>query len=120
MTARIEGGIDIAMKVPPHQFEATVAFYRDTIGLKPIEAKAPAIGFEFGPCKLWIDETASASHAEVWLEFFTPDFDAAAAHLEKSGVTRCDPIERLPDGFRGGWVMNPANIVHMLREPDAW
>lgn len=43
MTARITGGINIAMKVPPHQYEATVAFYREVVGLKPVEDKAPAI-----------------------------------------------------------------------------
>jgi catechol 2,3-dioxygenase-like lactoylglutathione lyase family enzyme len=120
MTARFHWGVDIAMKVPPHQYQATVAFYRDVIGLRPITDKPPAIGFEFGPNKLWIDEVATMSQAEVWLELFTDDFEAAAAHLAKAGVVRCDPIEPLPEGFRGGWITNPANIVHMVREPDAW
>ena len=53
MTASIHGGINIAMKVPPHQYEATIAFYRDIVGLKPFDAKAPAIGFELGPNRLW-------------------------------------------------------------------
>jgi hypothetical protein len=44
----------------------------------------------------------------------------AAEHLARAGVVRCDPIEPLPPGFRGGWIMSPANIVHMVREPDAW
>ena len=79
MTPGITGGINIAMKVPPHQFEATVAFYRDVIGLKPFTAKAPAIGFELGPIRLWIDEAPMLSQAEVWLELFTDDFAAAVA-----------------------------------------
>src|SRR5262245_19716040 len=120
MTARFDGGVDIAMKVPPHQFQATLAFYRDTIGLKPITDKAPAIGFELGPNKLWIDEAPAMSQAEIWLELFTDDFAAAADHLATAKVVRCDPIEPLPAGFRGGWITSPANIVHMVREPDAW
>lgn len=40
MTANIHGGINIAMKVPSHQYEATIAFYRDIVGLKPFDAKA--------------------------------------------------------------------------------
>ncbi|GAB1584436.1 VOC family protein [Phyllobacterium phragmitis] len=120
MTAKIYGGIDIAIKVPPHQYEATIAFYRDVIGLEPITAKAPAIGFEFGPNKLWIDEAPAMSQAEVWLEFFTSDFDAAADHLDQAGVVRCDAVEKLPEGFKGGWITSPANIVHLVREPDAW
>jgi len=120
LAAKLYGGIDIAIKVPPHQYEATVAFYRDTIGLVPITDKAPDIGFELGPNKLWIAAEPRMSQAEVWLELFTDNFDAAAEHLSKSGVTRCDQIEPLADGFRGGWITNPANIIHMVREPDAW
>lgn len=66
MATKITGGINIAMKVPPHQYEATVAFYRDVVGLKPFTAKAPAIGFELGPNRLWIDEAPMLSQAEVW------------------------------------------------------
>jgi hypothetical protein len=120
MTARIKGGINIAMKVPPHQYDATVAFYRDVVRLKPFEAKAPAVGFELGPNRLWIDEAPMMSQAEVWLELFTDDFPGAADHLAKAGVVRCDGIEPLDDSFREGWIANPANIIHMVREPDAW
>jgi hypothetical protein len=60
------------------------------------------------------------SQAEIWLELFTEDFAAAAEHLAKAGVVCCDAIEPLPEGFRGGWITSPANIVHMVREPDAW
>jgi hypothetical protein len=120
MAAEIKGGFNIAMKVPSHQYEATVSFYRDVVGLKPYDAKAPAKGFELGPNRLWIDEAPMLSQAEVWLELFADDFGSAANHLAKAGVVRCDPIEPLELGFRGGWIMNPANIVHMVREPDAW
>lgn len=36
------------------------------------------------------------------------------------GVVRCDAVEPLPADFKGGWIMNPCGIVHMLREPEAW
>jgi hypothetical protein len=120
MTVQISGGIDIAMKIPPHQFDAMVEFYRDIVGLKPITEKAPAVGFELGPNKLWLDPAPTMSQAEIWLELFTDSFDVAADHLEKAGVVRCDPIEPLPEGFKGGWITSPANIIHMVREPDAW
>lgn len=120
MTAKLHGGINIAMKVPPHQYEATLAFYRDVIGLKPVGDKAPYTGFEFGPNRLWIDKAPGMSQAEVWLELYSDDFPSAAAHLAEASVTRCDAIEPMPKGFRGGWITNPANIVHMVREPDAW
>jgi hypothetical protein len=120
MAAKLSGGINIAMKVPPHQYEATLAFYRDVIGLKPFDEKAPHKGFLLGPNRLWIDEAPGMSQAEVWLELFSDDFDAAANHLKQAGVVRCDAIEALPEGFKGGWIANPANIVHMVREPNAW
>ena len=116
----ITGGINIAMKVPSHQYAATLAFYRDVVGLPPFDEKVPAKGFLLGPNRLWIDEAPAFSQAEVWLELFTPDHEGALSHLEASGVVRCDAVEELGEGFQGGWIMNPANIVHMVRRPDAW
>lgn len=120
MSSDIQGGINIAMKVPPHQYQQTVAFYRDTLGLEMFTEKPPNIGFIYGPNRLWIDEVETLSQAEVWLELFTPDFQPAAAKLEEGGVARNDAIEPLGEGFRGGWFINPAGIVHLVREPDAW
>ncbi|ENX42040.1 hypothetical protein [Acinetobacter sp. NIPH 2100] len=120
MEPKFKGGVDIALKLPPHQFEATVAFYRDVIGLKQITEKGSEIGFEFGPVKLWIDVVDGMSQAELWLELFTDNFPEAAQYLNQAGVVRCDAIEPLPEGFKGGWISSPANIIHMVREPDAW
>lgn len=49
MSTEIKGGINIAMKVPSHQYEAVIAFYRDVVGLPPFDEKAPAKGFVLGP-----------------------------------------------------------------------
>ena len=119
MSALLYGGVDVAMKVPPHQYRQVLEFYRDVVKLKEIGDDG-ARGFELGPIRLWIDESPAMSQAELWLELFTPDFERAAEHLQKAGVTRCDPIEPLGENFRGGWILNPANIVHMVREADAW
>jgi len=119
MTTEIKGGINIAMKVPTHLYEETVAFYRDVLKLERVPERQE-VGFMFGPNQLWIDEAPGYSQSEVWLELFTPDFAPAAAHLGAAGLTRNDAIEPLGDGFRGGWFLNPAGIVHMVREPDAW
>nr|WP_227502927.1 hypothetical protein [Raoultella planticola] len=78
MNTEIKGGIDIAMKVPPHQYQQTLDFYRQTLRLPEITDKAPATGFILGPNRLWIDEAPGLSQAEVWLELFTPDFHAAS------------------------------------------
>ena len=120
MSRLIEGGINIAMKVPAHQYEATVAFYRDTLSLEPFTEKPGNIGFIHGPNRLWIDRVENYTQAEVWLELFTPDFAQAAGLLKDKGVVRNDAIEDLGEGFRGGWFFNPAGVVHLVREPDAW
>jgi catechol 2,3-dioxygenase-like lactoylglutathione lyase family enzyme len=115
--ARFAGGRNIAMRVPAHQFDATLAFYRDALGL-PVETMAdgtPVV--EFGEMRLWLDRSAPMSQAELWLELATDDVNKAAAGLARAGVARCDGVETLPDGFRGFWVVNPAGIVHLVAEP---
>lgn len=119
MSELLYGGVDVAMKVPTHQYADVLGFYRDVVKLKEIGNDGTR-GFELGPIRLWIDEAPGMSQAEVWLELFTSDFDKAAGHLQRSGVRRCDAIEPLGEGFRGGWILNPANIVHMVREADTW
>jgi len=57
------------------------------------------------------------SQAEVWLEIVTDDVSAAAKRFSKAGVVQCDDIERLPEGFQGFWISNPASIVHIVAKP---
>ena len=115
------GGRNIAMKVPPHQWDATVAFYRDTVGLTTFEHEPttpPSVGFVFGGNRLWIDRVEGVSHAELWLELTTEDVPAAASHLAAAGVVRRDEIEPLPEDHEGFWIANPAAIIHMVAKPD--
>jgi len=120
MTVKFSGSHNIAMKVPPHQYEATVAFYRDVVGLKQLDIHPPHVGFEFGSNHLWIDSVPGMSQAELWLELATDDVASAAAHLQAAGVVRCDEIEPLPEGFKGFWITSPAAIVHMVKRPGEW
>jgi hypothetical protein len=114
MSVKFAGGRNIALKVPPHLYAATVRFYRDVVGLKPLDNHPPAVGFVFGANQLWIDEVPGMSQAELWLELVADDVPAAAEHLAKAGVVRCDEIEPLPEGFEGFWISNPAQIVHIV------
>lgn len=115
-------GRNIAMKVPPHLWEATVAFYRDTLRLNVIEMEPtspPSICFEFGVNRLWIDRVDGLSQAEVWLELAVSDTQAAASQLEEAGIVRRDEIEPLPEGMDGFWIQNPASIIHLVvKETD--
>ncbi len=49
MSTENQGRFNIAMKVPSHQYEAVIAFYRDVVGLAPFDEKAPAKGFFSAP-----------------------------------------------------------------------
>jgi catechol 2,3-dioxygenase-like lactoylglutathione lyase family enzyme len=121
MSTTFSGGRNIAMKVPPHQYDETVRFYRDVIGLEPVRGHEPAVGFVFGANQLWIDRAPGMSQAELWLEIVTDDKDAATDHLKAEGVVRCDEIEPLGSDFRGFWVSSPASIIHLVDEKSgAW
>lgn len=118
MNAKFAPGRNIAMKVPPHQYETTIQFYRDVVGLTPIDMQPPNIGFEFGDKQLWIDCVPTVSQAEIWLELVTDDLDAAAKQLAAAGVVRCDAIEPLPAELPGFWVASPAAIIHLVCKED--
>lgn len=108
------GGRNIAMKVPPHLYEATIRFYRDVIGLAPITQHAPDAVFEFGANRLWIDRVPGLSQSEIWLELVTDDVAAAARHLEGAGAVRRDEIEPLPQDMAAFWISSPAAIIHLV------
>lgn len=112
--ATFRGGRNIAMKVPPQQWQQTVAFYRDVLGLEQITTHAPEVGFAFGANQLWIDRVPALSQAELWLELTTDDIGGAAQRLQAAGVVRCDEIEPLGDGAQAFWIQNPAAIVHLV------
>ena len=65
MTTNIIGGIDIAMKLPSHQYEETITFYCDVVCLKDIPEKVRAVGFKLFPNQLWIDEVPTMMQVEV-------------------------------------------------------
>ncbi len=114
----IKGGKNIAMKVPPHQWSRTVAFYESVLGLPVLERDPASVAFKFGPNRLWIDRVEALSQAELWLELTTDDLVAADATLAAARVTRRDEIEELPDGFKGFWIANPAEIIHLVSETE--
>lgn len=115
---KLTPGKNIAMKVPSHEFERTVAFYRDVLGLRSLGGTTEPVRFEFGDKVLWIDDVPTISQAELWLEIVTDDLDAAAAHFAALGVARCDEIEPLPDGFAGFWIASPSNVIHLVTAGD--
>jgi hypothetical protein len=107
------------MKLPPHVFDQTVAFYRDVLRLPVHEEKATHVIFQFGANRLWLDQTNHFSHAEIWLEITTDNVAAAADYLRGMGTVRRDEIEDLPEGFDGFWICNPANVIHLVSRKES-
>ena len=111
---QFQGGPNIALKLPPSVFDATLTFYRDTLRLPLLDQYSPSHVVQFGESLLWLDRVESLSQAEVWLQILTDDTAAAKEHFARSSVTRCDEIEGLPEGFDGFWVLSPSSIVHLV------
>jgi hypothetical protein len=109
-----QGGRNIAMKIPQHLFDQTVAFYKDTLSLPVLEEGATTVVFEFGANRLCLDRTNHFSQAEIWLEITTDDVPSAEAYFANTDTIRREEIEALPDGFEGFWICNPANVIHLV------
>ena len=122
MRPEFRPGRNIAMKVPAHEFEPTVSFYRDVLGLAEIshEDSVPDsnIAFAFGDKVLWIDRVMTLSQAEVWFEVLTDDLALASERFLASDCPRCDAIEPLPKGFEGFWISSPANVIHLVTKDE--
>lgn len=117
-------GLNIAMKIPKAQYEATVAFYRDTLGFEVKEddvSYAPTVSrthsVRFGPNTLWLDCVDTYSQPDLWLQLHTDDLDAATGKLAGIGIRPCDEVEPLENlDSRTHWIKNPAGVVHLLAE----
>ncbi len=111
-------GRNIALKTPAHEFDRTVAFYRDTLGFKVLDLENidpfESVAFAFGDKVLWVDRIAGLSQSEVWLEIVADDTGAAKAYLAKLGCAIRDEIEPLPTGLDGFWLSSPSNTIHLV------
>ncbi len=122
MEQKFEGGINIAIKIPKSKYDATVAFYRDTLKFEVEERPItnPTISrtcrMAFGPNILWLDCVDNYTHAETWLELRTPDVAAATAYLATKDVHPCDELEELPADAH--WIMDPAGTVFVLNKTE--
>lgn len=109
-----KAGRNIAIKLPERDYADTLVFYRDTLGFNVLEEHENGAIIEFGHIRLNLDRVPHQSQTDVWFEIETPDTVAAAKHLERSDVTRCDEVEALPKGFDGFWVAAPAGTIHLI------
>lgn len=111
---RFTPGKNIAMKIPSHQYEETVTFYRDILGMSQVRKEPSSTAFEFGGKTLWLDRVEHLSQAEIWLEVLTDDLGLAANRFKDKNVIRRDEIEKLPEDFEGFWISNTAGVIHLV------
>ena len=85
MDVAFEPGQNIAMKIPAHEYEDTIRFYREVLRFKEITGTNAndTPRFEFGDRVLWLDCAPALSQSEVWLEVVTTDIDRAAGYLKE-------------------------------------
>ncbi|MGN6417173.1 MAG: hypothetical protein ACTHMC_06770 [Pseudobacter sp.] len=113
-----QGGINIAIKIPKQKYEATVAFYKETLGLevteKPITNPTVSRTHEvkFGPNIIWLDCVDNYTHSETWLELKTTDVPVATEYLASRGTYTCDELEEIPKDMH--WITDPAGSVFIL------
>ena len=123
MKSIFKPGRNIAMKIPAHEYDQTIAFYRNILSLQELTPSPPgneeAPRFEFGGKVLWLDRVEGLSQAEIWLEMITDNIDEAAALFAQQGCIRCDEIEPLPKDLKAFWIASPSNIIHLITETDA-
>ncbi len=116
MDLEFEPGKNIAMKIPSHEYENTVRFYREVLRFKELTGSGAndTPKFEFGDKVLWLDCMPGLSQSEIWLEVVASDIGNASEYLKEQGCHRRDDIEPLPEGFKAFWISSPSNIIHLV------
>ncbi len=101
-------------------FEETVAFYRDLLGL-PVEHQHPGfVQFATEGTKLYVHGMKEApplrAHT-VEIHFEVADVDAATAALRDKGVVLEHEPQNMPWGARVAWFRDPEGYVVELVGP---
>jgi catechol 2,3-dioxygenase-like lactoylglutathione lyase family enzyme len=96
-------------KLPAQDLERARAFYRDKLGLEPVEQRTGGLRYLCGPTEFHIfSSTGAPSGASTQMAFEVEDLDATLADMRARGVT----FERFQmSGFdvRGETVAAPDN-----------
>lgn len=107
-------GRNIAMKLPERSYSKTLAFYRDTLGIAVLREDDDGAVLDFGAIRLNLDRVPGQSQTDIWLQVVTDDTKAAQSQLDAAGVTICNEVEPLPDGFDGFWIASPSGTIHLI------
>ena len=117
---QFRGGMNIAMKIPKHLYDQTIAFYRDILGFELTKEESEFIpesySCQYGQIKLWFDRMDSYAQTDVWMDLETDDIAVAREYLKNHQVPFRNELEKLPADFKANWISNPAGLVMLVKE----
>ena len=122
MEINFKGGLNMAMKISPTDYEQTVTFYRDILlfDLEEIPITHPTVlrthRLHFGPNILWLDCVADVAQPQIWLELHTEDVERATAYLKTNDVATCDEIEEISPSMH--WIKDPSGNVLLVKKQE--
>jgi catechol 2,3-dioxygenase-like lactoylglutathione lyase family enzyme len=102
---------------------ATVAFYRDLLGLIPIKEGPGSTRLGTGDGTGWLsihgltDNEQPPWNDGVMLHFETDELDAVCERLDQAGVTFWQKPRMMPWGWRHAYVYDPGGHVVSLYDP---
>jgi catechol 2,3-dioxygenase-like lactoylglutathione lyase family enzyme len=122
---------DFAATLPVSDMERAVAFYREVLGLEPVEQGEGPTQYSVGGSNfvLYESEFAGTNRATA-ATFVAGDVKSAVATLrgrgvefddvELEGATTEDGITTMPDGSAGAWFKDSeGNILGIFEFPEA-
>jgi catechol 2,3-dioxygenase-like lactoylglutathione lyase family enzyme len=96
-------------KLPAQDLERARAFYRDKLGLEPVEERAGGLRYVCGPTEFHLFSSAGVPSGEsTQMGFEVEDLEATLADLRARGVT-FERFEMPGFGARGDTIAAPDN-----------
>jgi catechol 2,3-dioxygenase-like lactoylglutathione lyase family enzyme len=96
-------------KLPAQDLERARAFYRDKLGLEPVEERSGGLRYMCGPTEFHLFSSAgTSSGASTQMAFEVEDLEATLAELQTRGVT-FERFEMAGFEMRGGMITAPDN-----------
>ena len=103
------GNAHTVTKLPAQDLERARAFYRDKLGLEPVEERTGGLRYVCGPTEFHLFSSAgAASGASTQMGFEVEDLEATLADLRARGVI-FERFEMPGFGSRGDAIVAPDN-----------
>ena len=104
----------------PTDYERSVGFYRDQLGLAIYRDFGSGVVFFLGGGFLEVSgrsEEPAGTNVQLWLQ--VRDADASCRQLREAGVTILRPPRTEPWGLREGWIVDPDGVrIAVIEVPE--